>query len=167
MPPSRSYREVADAPTSTSSRSAWLISARLFVAGRIGRYHTCIESHTRRNQYVWGGGEAPATHPGVPLRPGTRNEAIDRLNEIFVVLATSTIRGLPTEVELGPDDGIPRRCVLNADHTATIAKEHLGELITTLGLRATCRGLPGTGPRDGLLSRFVVLRWGCERDVAA
>ena len=103
----------------------------------------------------------------MPLRPGTRNEAIDRLNEIFVVLATSTIRGLPTEVELGPDDGIPRRCVLNADHTATIAKEHLGELITTLGLRATCRGLPGTGPRDGLLSRFVVLRWGCERDVAA
>jgi mRNA-degrading endonuclease toxin of MazEF toxin-antitoxin module len=35
----------------------------------------------------------------------TRNEAIDHLNELFVVLATTNIRGLPTEVELGPADG--------------------------------------------------------------
>jgi mRNA interferase MazF len=74
----------------------------------------------------------------------TRNEAIDRLNEIFVVLATSTIRGLATEVELGPDDGMPRPCVLNADHTATIGKGYLGELITTLDSRClaeVCRAL--------------------------
>jgi mRNA interferase MazF len=88
-----------------------------------------------------------AEHPDWPRRPAlalTRNEAIDRLNEIFVVLATSTIRGLPTEVELGPDDGMPRTCVLNADHTAAIAKEHLGEVITTLDsgrLAEVCRAL--------------------------
>jgi mRNA interferase MazF len=63
----------------------------------------------------------------------TRDEAIDRLGELFVVLATTVIRGLPTEVELGPGDGMPRACVLNADHTATLAKDYLGELITTLG----------------------------------
>jgi mRNA-degrading endonuclease toxin of MazEF toxin-antitoxin module len=28
----------------------------------------------------------------------TRDEAIDHLNEVFVVLATTNIRGLPTEV---------------------------------------------------------------------
>jgi mRNA interferase MazF len=63
----------------------------------------------------------------------TRDEAIDHLNDIFVVLATTNIRGLPTEVELGHEDGMPRACVLNTDHTATIAKEWLGDLITTLG----------------------------------
>jgi mRNA-degrading endonuclease toxin of MazEF toxin-antitoxin module len=38
----------------------------------------------------------------------TRNEAIDHLNEVFVVLATRNVRGLPTEVELGTADGMPR-----------------------------------------------------------
>ena len=74
----------------------------------------------------------------------TRNEAIDHLNEVFVVLATTTIRGLPTEVELGPVDGMPRACVLNADHVASLPKGHLGDLITTLSterLAEVCRAL--------------------------
>jgi mRNA interferase MazF len=62
----------------------------------------------------------------------TREAAIDSLNEVFVVLATTRIRGVPTEVELGPEDGMPRECVLNADHTDTIAKGYLVERITTL-----------------------------------
>jgi mRNA interferase MazF len=59
-------------------------------------------------------------------------------------LATTNIRGLPTEVELGPQDGMPRACVLNADHTATIATSHVRELIITLGadkLTEVCRAL--------------------------
>jgi mRNA-degrading endonuclease toxin of MazEF toxin-antitoxin module len=52
----------------------------------------------------------------------TRNEAIGALNEVLVVLATTTIRDLPTEVRLGPDDEMPRGCVLNLDHVATVAK---------------------------------------------
>jgi mRNA interferase MazF len=62
----------------------------------------------------------------------TRDEAIDRLNEVFVVLATTRIRGLQTEVELGHEDGMPRECVLNTDHTDTVAKAYLIERITTL-----------------------------------
>lgn len=95
----------------------------------------------KRGQVRW------AEHPDWPRRPAlvlTRDEAIDRLSELFVVLATTTMRGLPTEVELGPDDGMPRACVLNADHTATIGKGHLGDLITTLGserLAEVCRAL--------------------------
>jgi mRNA interferase MazF len=72
----------------------------------------------------------------------TRNEAIDHLKEVFVVLATTNIRGLPTEVELGPADGMPRACVLNADHVASLPKGHLGDLITTLSaerLAEVCR----------------------------
>jgi len=88
-----------------------------------------------------------AEHPEWPRRPAlvlTRNEAIDYLNEVFVVLATTNIRGLPTEVELGPDDGMPRACALNADHTTTIPRGLLGDLITTLGperLDQVCRAL--------------------------
>ena len=62
----------------------------------------------------------------------TRDEAIDSLNEVFVVLATTSIRGIPTEVELGREDGMSRDCVLNADHTDTVAKGYLVERITVL-----------------------------------
>jgi mRNA interferase MazF len=37
----------------------------------------------------------------------TRDEIIDRLNEVIVVPVTRTIRGLTTEVVLTPDDGMP------------------------------------------------------------
>jgi mRNA-degrading endonuclease toxin of MazEF toxin-antitoxin module len=63
---------------------------------------------------------------------------------VFVVLATTNIRGLPTEVELGMADGMPRVCVLNADHVASLPKAHLGDLITTLSserLAEVCRAL--------------------------
>jgi mRNA interferase MazF len=63
----------------------------------------------------------------------TRQEAIESLNEVFVVLATTTIRDIPTEVELGHEDGMPRNCVLNADHTKTVEKVFFTERITTLG----------------------------------
>ena len=74
----------------------------------------------------------------------TREEAIDNLNEVFVVLATARIRGLPTEVELGREDGMPRDCVLNADHTDTVAKGYLVERITLLSpekVAAVCAAL--------------------------
>ena len=95
----------------------------------------------RRGEVRW------AEHPEWPRRPVlvlTRGEAIDRLHEIFVVLATTNIRGLPTEVELSVEDGMPRACVLNADHTATLATGYIGELITELGpdkLAEVCRAL--------------------------
>ena len=88
-----------------------------------------------------------AEHPDWPRRPAlvlTRDEAIDHLNEVFVVLATTNIRGLPTEVELGPADGMRRACVLNADHVASLQKGYLRDLITTLSaerLAEVCRAL--------------------------
>jgi mRNA interferase MazF len=88
-----------------------------------------------------------AVQPDRPRRPVlvlTRDEAIDRLNELFVVLATTNIRGLPTEVELGAGDGMPRPCVLNADNVASLPKGYLGDLVTTLSserLAEVCRAL--------------------------
>lgn len=62
----------------------------------------------------------------------TREEAIDSLSEVFVVFATTRIRGIPTEVKLGREDGMPRDCALNADHANTIAKGYLIDRITSL-----------------------------------
>lgn len=74
----------------------------------------------------------------------TRDEAIGTLNELFVVLATSTIRNLATEVELGAEDGMPTTCVVNADHTDAADKIFLTKRITELRahkLTEVCRAL--------------------------
>ena len=46
----------------------------------------------------------------------TRDEVIDRLNEIIVAPVTRTIRGLRTEVLLTEEDGMPAACAVNFDH---------------------------------------------------
>jgi mRNA interferase MazF len=85
--------------------------------------------------------------PEAKCRPAlvmTRTEAVESLNELFVILATTTVRGLPTEVELGPQDGMPRTCVLNADHAGAADKAFLTGRITRLGpdrMSEVCRAL--------------------------
>jgi mRNA interferase MazF len=43
-----------------------------------------------------------------------------------VAAVTATIRGLPTEVPLGPEHGLARECVVNCDNLFTIPKSALG-----------------------------------------
>jgi len=62
----------------------------------------------------------------------TRDEVIDRLNEIIVVPATRTIRGLSTEVELTPEDGMPVACALNFDHISLAQRDRIGSLLCSL-----------------------------------
>lgn len=62
----------------------------------------------------------------------TRNEVIDRLNEIIVVPATRTIRGLLTEVVLTSDDGMPIACALNFDHVSLAQRSRIGALMCIL-----------------------------------
>ena len=88
-----------------------------------------------------------AQHSDWPRRPAlvlTRDEAIDRLNESLRRSCDQDIRGLPTGVELGVEDGMPRAYVLNADHVASLPKGDLSDLIATLGserLAEVCRAL--------------------------
>jgi mRNA-degrading endonuclease toxin of MazEF toxin-antitoxin module len=79
-------------------------------------------------------------------------EAAQSLNELFVILATTTVRGLPTEVELGPEDGMPRSCVLNDDHASAADKAFLTERITRLGSERMSENLSCARLRDELLS---------------
>jgi mRNA interferase MazF len=59
----------------------------------------------------------------------TRDEIIDRLNEVIVVPATRTIRGLTTEVVLTPDDGMPVNCALNFDHLSLAQRDRISSFI--------------------------------------
>jgi len=62
----------------------------------------------------------------------TRNSVLDYLNEVTIAPITSTIREIPSEVVVGPEDGVPRYCAINLDHVQTVSKVQLGEVITTL-----------------------------------
>lgn len=63
----------------------------------------------------------------------TRDEVIDRLNEIIVVPITRTIRGLTTEVVLTPVDGMPVSCALNFDHISLAQRARITGIICSLG----------------------------------
>ena len=62
----------------------------------------------------------------------SRHDVIDRLNEIIVVPATRTIRGLTAEVILTPDDGMPVGCALNFDHVSLAQRDRLGPVLCSL-----------------------------------
>ena len=62
----------------------------------------------------------------------TRNEVIERLNEIIVAPATRTIRGLLTEVVLTMEDGMPAACALNFDHVALGQRSRIGPVVCSL-----------------------------------
>lgn len=85
--------------------------------------------------------------PGAARRPHlvlTRDSAIPSLNSVVGVPATRTIRGIPSEVELGPEDGMPDRCVLSLDNVRVLRKSYFLERICTLGpehMAAVCRAL--------------------------
>lgn len=50
----------------------------------------------------------------------TRTEAIGVLNQVLAVPATRSVRGIPTEVPLDEDDGMPHPCALSLDNLALI-----------------------------------------------
>ena len=69
-----------------------------------------------------------------------RDEVLDVLDEVIVVPATRTVRGLASEVALGPDDGMPVHCVLNFDHLSLARKDRIGGRISSW--------IPPTGTRS-------------------
>lgn len=51
---------------------------------------------------------------------------------VTVAPVTSRIRGIPVEVPLGPDDGLPMQSVANLDDITTILKSRIHSRITIL-----------------------------------
>jgi mRNA-degrading endonuclease toxin of MazEF toxin-antitoxin module len=54
-----------------------------------------------------------------------RDQAVAVRGAVTLVPVTGRVRGIPVEVALGPEDGLPRACVANADNIATVLKTHL------------------------------------------
>ena len=75
-------------------------------------------------------------HPEAGRRPAcvvSRQAAIPVLNAVLVAPATRTVRGIPTEVALSREDGMPADCALAMDNLTTVPKALLTERITRLG----------------------------------
>ena len=62
----------------------------------------------------------------------SRDEAYSLRNAVTVAEVTSTIRNIPVEVNLGKEDGLSKKCVINLDSIITIRQELLTEKITYL-----------------------------------
>jgi mRNA interferase MazF len=71
----------------------------------------------------------------------TRDVAIPLLHSIIAVPATRTVRGIPTEVELDEQDGMPHSCALTLDNLQLMPKDMFVSPICRLGphkLREVC-----------------------------
>jgi len=82
--------------------------------------------------------------PGDKRRPVvvlTRNSVLPRLTTILVAPVTTRMRQIPTEVLLGPAQGLPRTCVANFDNILPLPKDRLVQHVGRLGspeLRRAC-----------------------------
>ncbi len=74
----------------------------------------------------------------------TRETAIPVLHSVIAAPATRTIRGIPTEVRVGRDEGMPEECVLSLDSTTLLPKALFVERIcrlSTAKMREVCAAL--------------------------
>jgi len=74
----------------------------------------------------------------------TRQEVIPLLRTVMVAPVTSTIRGAPSEVLVGPEHGLQQTSAVNLDHVQTVERARLERRIGRLGpdeMREICRAL--------------------------
>jgi len=67
-----------------------------------------------------------------PVLVVTRDEAIPVLRWITVAPVTRTVRGIPTEVALGPEHGLPDPCAAAFDNVQPIRRTFLTERVGEL-----------------------------------
>jgi mRNA interferase MazF len=94
-----------------------------------------------RGEVAWLELEHEGRRPVVVL---TRDEVLPRLRNVVVALVTRTIRGIDTEVELGPEDGMAVACAVSLDNLRTVPLALLTESITRLDAQRMdeiCRAL--------------------------
>lgn len=83
-----------------------------------------------RGEVWWARLPAPAGRRPVILV--SRASAYAVRTSVTVVEVSRTIRAIPSEVVLGTRDGLPTRCVANADNLVTIPKAWLETRIAAL-----------------------------------
>ena len=86
-------------------------------------------SDPRRGEVWWGEIEDVGRRPFLVM---TRTAVIPVLNNVLAAPVTRTIRNIPTEVLLGPDDGMPTECAASFDNLLVVPKSHLVERVCAL-----------------------------------
>ena len=81
----------------------------------------------RRAEVWWA--ELPSPVGSRPVVILTRDAILHSIGSIVVTLVTRTVRGLPTEVTLGRQQGLPVKCVANLDNILTVPRERLKRLM--------------------------------------
>ncbi|HLY39156.1 MAG TPA: type II toxin-antitoxin system PemK/MazF family toxin [Candidatus Binatia bacterium] len=84
----------------------------------------------RRGDIWWADLPTPAGRRPVVLL--SRNEAYVVRELVIIAPVTTRVRRIPTEVALGPADGLPRSCVVNLDTITSIPKRTLTARIARL-----------------------------------
>ena len=84
----------------------------------------------RRGEVWWADLPAPTGHRPVVLV--SRDEAYLYREFVTVAPVSRRIRGIPAEVPLGPEDGMPRICAANLDSMTTVPTDTLQRYITSL-----------------------------------
>jgi len=84
----------------------------------------------RRGEIWWASIPAPAGRRPVILV--SRDAAYAVRSSVTVVEVSTIVRGIPSEVALSRRDGLPKRCVANADNIVTIPKQWLTSQIASL-----------------------------------
>ena len=79
-----------------------------------------------------------------PVLVLTRGSAIPYLSRVTVAPITSTLRGVPSEVALGIEDGMRQPCAANLHNVMTVGQHGLGRRVGQLSphrMREVCAAL--------------------------
>jgi mRNA interferase MazF len=98
-------------------------------------------SEPRRGEVWWGEIGDIGRRPFLVM---TRTAAIPVLNSVLAAPVTRTIRSIPTEVLLGPEDGMPTECAASFDNLRVVPKSYLVDRVCALEttrLLEACRAL--------------------------
>ena len=83
----------------------------------------------RRGEIWWGEVEGVGRRPFLVM---TRSAAVPVLSNVLAAPVTRTVRGIPTELPLGPDDGMPTDCAASFDNLRVVPKSHLVDRLCVL-----------------------------------
>ena len=97
----------------------------------------------RRGEVWWA--ELPLPVGRRPVVLLSRDAAYRVRTSVTVGMVTRVARNIPVEVALGPEDGMPQRCVVNLDQILTIPRVRLVSRITSL-----------SGQKMALVARAIV-----------
>jgi mRNA interferase MazF len=88
-------------------------------------------SDPERGEVWWGEVAEVGRRPFLVM---TRSAVIPVLHSVLAAPLSRTVRGIPTELPLGPDDGMPTVCAASFDNLRVVPKANLVERLCGLEL---------------------------------